>query len=160
MKRLQAAGYKQYEVSNFARPGKQSRHNTIYWRNLSYYGFGAGAHGYANGFRHVNVKAIQDYIDAADHGLPRLETFEVAREESMEDFMMIGLRLLEGVSASQFNSRYSCDMDIVFGKQLTQLTAKGLLEKTAEGYRLTEQGLLFGNDVFSAFIQEISSVRR
>ena len=68
--KLKAAGYEHYEISNFAKPGYESKHNSMYWRNEPYYGLGAGAHGYADGQRHVNVKGVQPFIDATLNRLP------------------------------------------------------------------------------------------
>lgn len=154
MRRLKEAGYEQYEISNFARPGRQSRHNSAYWRNESYYGIGAGAHGYMRGFRHVNIKGVQPYIDATREGLPILEKFEVAEQEAMEDFMMVGLRLLSGVKRVDFRQQFGRELEEVFPEQLKRLTAQCMLTADAEGYRLSEQGLLFGNDVFAQFLED------
>ncbi|WP_199624731.1 radical SAM family heme chaperone HemW [Paenibacillus alkalitolerans] len=152
MDRMKAAGYGQYEISNFAKPGYESKHNSVYWRNGSYYGIGAGAHGYVRGARHVNVKGIQPYIDAAKIGLPVLEKADVSEAEAMEDFMMVGLRLLEGVSRREFHSQFGVELEDRFGPALHSLTEGGLLEETAAGYRLTDRGILLGNEVFGAFI--------
>jgi oxygen-independent coproporphyrinogen-3 oxidase len=153
MRRLKAAGYEQYEISNFAKPGRQSRHNSAYWHNDSYYGLGAGAHGYMLGCRHVNIKGVQPYIDATHKGLPLLERFEVGEQEAMEDFMMVGLRLLSGVKREDFRQQFGRELEDVFPEQLRRLTAQSLLISDTSGYRLSEQGLLFGNDVFAQFLE-------
>lgn len=155
--RLGRAGYKQYEVSNFAKPGFESRHNGTYWRNEPYYGLGAGAHGYARGERHMNVKGVQAYIDAAAIGLPRKETHTVTVREAMEDFMMVGLRLLDGVREADFRRQFGgAASEDVFGEVLAKLREQGLLERFGEGeaagYRLTEKGIPLGNEVFGAFL--------
>jgi oxygen-independent coproporphyrinogen-3 oxidase len=152
MDRLRGAGYGQYEISNFAKSGFESRHNTVYWRNQSYYGLGAGAHGYMRGTRHVNVKGIAEYIEAANRELPRLETAEVGREEAMEDFMMVGLRLLQGVRRQDFTVQFGVRMEDVFGKTLERLVRMELLKTTSDGYRLSDRGILLGNEVFGAFL--------
>lgn len=152
MKRLREAGYVQYEISNFAKPGYESKHNSAYWLNHSYYGLGAGAHGYFERVRHVNAKGIQDYIDAARDGLPRKETSLISKEEAMEDFMMVGLRLLRGVRKEDFYKQFECSLDDKFAPQLNKLLTNRLLEPTDQGYRLSEQGIIFGNDVFGEFI--------
>lgn len=154
MRRLKAAGYEQYEISNFARPGRQSRHNSAYWHNDSYYGIGAGAHGYMKGNRHVNIKGVQPYIDATSKGLPILERFEVSEQEAMEDFMMVGLRLLAGVKREDFRQQFGKELEDVFPQQLERMTAQGMLTSDTVGYRLSEQGLLFGNDVFAQFLED------
>ncbi|WP_245347465.1 radical SAM family heme chaperone HemW [Cohnella lubricantis] len=158
--RLGGAGYRQYEISNFAKPGFGSRHNTTYWHNEPYYGLGAGAHGYALGQRHMNIKGVQAYIDAAnaDAGLPRKDTHEVTVREAMEDFMMVGLRLLEGVREADFSRQFGgASLSDVFGPVLAKLQEQGLLERFGvsdedAGYRLTERGIPLGNEVFGAFL--------
>ncbi|GFN30309.1 radical SAM family heme chaperone HemW [Paenibacillus xylaniclasticus] len=154
MNKLQAAGYKHYEISNFALPGMESRHNSTYWRNEPYYGLGAGAHGYARGERHLNIKGVQPYIEAAGARLPRLETNRVEEAEAMEDFMMVGLRLLEGVRCEAFSRQFpGHTIEAMFGAQLERLLSEGLLQgKPGEGYRLTDKGIPLGNEVFGAFI--------
>ncbi|MCM3339636.1 radical SAM family heme chaperone HemW [Paenibacillus sp. MER TA 81-3] len=157
MERMKAAGYDQYEISNFAKPGYESRHNTTYWRNEDYYGIGAGAHGYTKRERHLNIKGVTPYVEACHNGLPRLDTFCIDEAEAMEDFMMVGLRLLEGVSSDRFAEQFGgALLDKVFAAPLKRLLKQGLIEVTSEGYRLTEQGLLFGNDVFGSFVGLLS----
>lgn len=154
MERLSGEGYRQYEISNFARPGYESRHNITYWRNEPYYGVGAGAHGYALGSRHVNIKGVQPYIDAANRALPRLETNPVDAEDAMGDFMMVGLRMLDGVREEDFGRQFGgASMEETFGWALSKLQKQGLLMRTERGgYRLTPQGVLLGNEVFGAFV--------
>ncbi|WP_455072781.1 radical SAM family heme chaperone HemW [Paenibacillus caseinilyticus] len=152
MERLKSEGYGQYEISNFARPGYESRHNAMYWRNQSYYGLGAGAHGYVHGRRHVNIKGVQPYIDATRKGLPLLSGEEISVEEAMEDFMMVGLRMLRGVRQADFGMQFGRTLESVFGSVLEKLQGKGLLERTEEGYRLSSRGILLGNEVFGEFL--------
>lgn len=157
MDMLKENGYAHYEISNFAKPGYESRHNSTYWRNEPYYGLGAGAHGYANRMRHVNLKGITPYIDAAAEKLPRLETALVPEAEAMEDLMMVGLRLLAGVPASRFSNQFAGQtLEGKFGGVIHKLMDDGLLEaeKTENDtiYRLTDKGVLLGNEVFGSFI--------
>lgn len=152
MDRLKQAGYRQYEISNFAKPGYESRHNITYWRNEPYYGIGAGAYGYAGGIRHVNIKGVQPYIEATRNGYPHLDRQAVTRSEAMEDFMMVGLRLLDGVADYRFREQFGQSMDEVFGPVLQKLTAQRLLERTQEGYRLAPDAIVLGNEVFAEFI--------
>ncbi|WP_376768668.1 radical SAM family heme chaperone HemW [Paenibacillus foliorum] len=155
MKRLKQAGYEQYEISNFAKQGYESRHNSMYWLNRSYYGLGAGAHGYMYGKRHVNIKGVQPYIDSTLNGLPLLEQYEISEQDAMEDFMMVGLRMLCGVKRSDFSKQFGKELEDVFGDQLVRLTERKLLEPTEDGYRLSEHGLLLGNEVFGEFVSLI-----
>jgi len=157
MDMLKKNGYGHYEISNFAEPGYESRHNSTYWRNEPYYGLGAGAHGYVNRMRHVNLKGITPYIDAAANKLPRLESFEIPEAEAMEDLMMVGLRLLSGVPASRFSNQFAGQkLEDKFGDVIHKLMNDGLLEaeQTEDDiiYRLTDKGVLLGNEVFGAFI--------
>jgi putative oxygen-independent coproporphyrinogen III oxidase len=157
MDRLKEAGRNHYEISNFARPGYESRHNSTYWRNEPYYGLGAGAHGYASGLRHVNVKGVQPYIEYTKTKLPRLEENAVPEYEAMEDFMMVGLRLLKGVRASDYAAQFEGrKLEDKFGPIIEKLEKNGLLERIEEAgdtvYKLTDKGVLFGNDVFGSFI--------
>ncbi len=155
MDRMKGAGYKQYEISNFAKPGKESRHNITYWKNEDYYGFGAGAHGYVGHKRHINVKGVNPYNEAAGKGLPRLDEFEVPREEAMEDFMMVGLRMLDGMESDRFMKQFHVPVEEIFAKPLSKMMNLGLIERRAdgiEGYKLSEKGILSGNDVFGEFI--------
>lgn len=153
MDKMKKAGYEQYEISNFAKPGYGSRHNMTYWRNEDYYGLGAGAHGYVGGERHVNIKGVNPYNEAAQKGFPRLDHIEIDRDEAMEDFMMVGLRMLEGVSKTRFSRQFNGQqLDEVFHPQIQKLLSNNLLEPTEDGYRLSEKGLLFGNDVFAEFV--------
>jgi putative oxygen-independent coproporphyrinogen III oxidase len=152
MERLKQAGYVHYEISNYAKPGKESRHNTVYWKNESYYGIGAGAHGYVKGVRHVNVKGVQAYIEAVQAGLPRVETTPVSREEAQEDFMMVGLRLLQGVKREDYYRQFGEQIEEAFAGEIEKLVGKGLLEATSDGYRLTHQGIFLGNEVFAEFL--------
>lgn len=152
MERLKSAGYGQYEISNFAKPGYESRHNSMYWRNQSYYGLGAGAHGYVRGRRYVNIKGVQPYIDATRKGRPLLETSEVGEEEAMEDFMMVGLRLLQGVRKADFTEQFGRQLEDVFGGVLDKLCGQGLLDASPEGYKLSARGIWLGNEVFGEFL--------
>ncbi|WP_219836278.1 radical SAM family heme chaperone HemW [Paenibacillus sp. R14(2021)] len=156
IEKLTGAGFNHYEISNFAKPGFESRHNITYWRNEPYYGLGAGAHGYARGERHVNIKGIQPYLDAAASRLPRLETNPVPEEEAMEDFMMVGLRMLQGVNNDDFAAQFAGrTLESIFGDALQQLLKQGLIESTSGhggGYRLSKKGIPLGNEVFGAFI--------
>ncbi len=159
MDRMKAAGFKQYEISNFAKPGHESRHNITYWRNEDYYGLGAGAHGYAKRRRHINIKGVNPYVEACKQGLPRLEQFEVTKAEAMEDFVMVGLRMLDGIRFSDFAEQFGASLEETFHAPLHKMTSAGLLEMHEDhgGYRLSEKGVLFGNEVFAEFIGALTS---
>jgi oxygen-independent coproporphyrinogen-3 oxidase len=150
---LQQHGYVQYEVSNFAKDGRRSVHNSTYWHNEAYYGFGTGAHGYVHHIRHVNIKGIKEYLSRIKAGeRPILQKEQISVQEQMENYFILGLRLLEGVSLNQFQSQFGVPAENVFGEALKTLHSKNFLSKDGDILRLTEQGLLFGNDVFAQFL--------
>ena len=153
MNAMSTHGYRQYEISNFARPGYESRHNMTYWRNESYYGIGAGAHGYVNGERHVNAGPVQQYIQLVqERGLPRIEQFAVTAEEQMEDHMIMGLRMMSGVDEAGFSARFGVPLTDVFADSITDLIKAGLLERVNGHVRLTKRGIPLGNEVFARFL--------
>ncbi|RXT14809.1 radical SAM family heme chaperone HemW [Ammoniphilus sp. CFH 90114] len=152
-KEMARHSYLQYEISNFSKPGFESRHNQTYWKNEEYYGMGAGAHGYVKGRRHVNAGPVQQYIQLVqEKELPRVEEFAVAPQEAMEEYMIMGLRLMAGVSESEFQARYGTSLDSVFGEEVKELINIGLLEKTEGRICLTEKGIPLGNEVFMRFL--------
>lgn len=158
MSTMEAAGYTQYEISNFAKPGLESRHNITYWRNEDYYGLGAGAHGYVGRQRHMNIKGVNPYNEATRSGLPRLDSFPISEQEAMEDFMMVGLRMREGVSDRAFRSQFGKSLEDIFAASLHKMLKAGLLEQAGDTYRLSKQGILFGNDVFGEFVGALTEV--
>lgn len=157
IKKLSAHGLKQYEISNFARPGFESKHNLTYWKNNEYYGFGAGAHGYINGIRHVNAGPIDEYIELVKRkGLPSIETHQVQKNEAMEDMMIMGLRLAQGVSKNEFFQRYAVHIEEAYGEELNALYAKELLAIDGDHIFLTHKGKFLGNEVFATFLRDVN----
>ncbi|WPS89234.1 radical SAM family heme chaperone HemW [Brevibacillus halotolerans] len=150
---LEKNGMSMYEISNFAKPGKQSKHNKTYWLNQDYYGIGAGAHGYINGKRHVNAGPLAVYTRMAMEGSPRVEEFEVTQKEAMEEQMILGLRLREGVDMESFANRFGRTVQEEFGETLQQELQKGMIEIVDQHVRLTPKGLPLGNEVFAAFLR-------
>ncbi len=170
--RLEQAGYVQYEISNWARdlspslpaepPQYACRHNLQYWLTLPYLGLGAGAHGYAAGYRYTNVLRIRTYIErlrtASQREFPLspavVHIHRQTLEDEMEEFMMLGLRLTrQGINLEAFRQRFGRDARELYGKQITRLLQDGLLEVFEENrLRLTPRGRLLGNRVFREFI--------
>jgi oxygen-independent coproporphyrinogen-3 oxidase len=183
---LEANGYFQYEISNWAKrikgqeskvqsptfgvrpltPAFACRHNLQYWRSLPYLAFGAGAHGYANGYRYSNVLRIKTYIERlnTDHrslniAFPlspaTVNHHKQTLNDDMSEFMITGLRLTqEGVSFSEFEKRFGRSLYAVFGKEVEGLLKVGLLESPSaeQILRLTPRGRLLGNQVFMRFV--------
>jgi oxygen-independent coproporphyrinogen III oxidase len=166
--RLQKAGFEQYEISNWACRDSSgqllsSKHNLQYWRNQPYLGFGAGAHGFAGGYRTANVLGIQAYIQRCREGQQRefplgpalANALPVDRWTEMQETMMVGLRLIqEGVSNTAFTRRFGQTMEQAFGKQIQMLVGQSLLEWEGDRLRLTPNGKLLGNRVFIEFVGE------
>jgi oxygen-independent coproporphyrinogen III oxidase len=173
MECLEAKGWNQYEISNWARSDAQGnsfscQHNLQYWRNFSYLGFGAGAHGYARNIRTENVLSPAVYIkrfkdlpssnNLVFPGTPATKSLTpVDRATEIAETMMMGLRLVEeGVSDRAFMTRFNSTLDDVFHEAITRLSVQGLLEWRQAGQRrslcLTHRGRLLGNRVFIEFI--------
>ncbi len=163
--RLEAAGFTQYEISNWARRDEQGRlldcrHNLQYWLARPYFGFGAGAHGYVGDTRAANVRGVNEYIRRINRGAARFplgaavsETWPIDRRTAMQEMMMVGLRLVEsGVERADFLGRFGASVDEIFGREIHDLVAKGLLEDGGECIRLTRRGRLLGNLVFMQFV--------
>jgi oxygen-independent coproporphyrinogen-3 oxidase len=152
--RLTRAGYAQYEISNWSRPGFQCRHNLIYWRHEPYLGFGPGAHSYAGDRRWWNVRPVPQYIQRLRAGQsPERDGETIDERLAMGETMMLGLRLVaEGVEFGRFRSAFGRSLDEVFGDEIRVLQARGLLETVDGRVRLTAEGRLLGNQVFAEFL--------
>lgn len=151
---LRAGGYHHYEVSSFCLPGYESRHNTIYWRIDPYLGLGPGAHGYWDDFRYSNVLLPDDYAkELSSQRLPIAQRQTVSTDELMDDTMIFGLRLLEGVDRARFRRRFGVDVQDVYPRELDRLQRLGLIHLDAERVRLTSDGLMLGNQVFAEFLR-------
>jgi oxygen-independent coproporphyrinogen-3 oxidase len=149
-------GYAQYEISNFAKTGYESKHNITYWDNESYYGIGAGAHGYVDGLRIANHGPLKKYMEAIDEtGFPYKEQHLVTKQERMEEEMFLGLRKTAGVSISSFKEKFGADLLTIFKDPIEENIQKGLLENRDNHIRLTRNGKFLGNEVFQAFIGAI-----
>ncbi|MBR5270328.1 MAG: oxygen-independent coproporphyrinogen III oxidase [Anaerotignum sp.] len=146
-------GYEQYEISNFAKKGRQSRHNRIYWQAEEYLGMGLGSHSYMNRERFHNIYDMQDYIRAdGDVSLLKEEVEVISREDALAEFMFLGLRLTEGVSFARFEERFGEEMKNIYGSQIEKLVKDGLLTEDEKGIRLTERGTDISNVVFEEFL--------
>jgi oxygen-independent coproporphyrinogen-3 oxidase len=141
---LRTLGIERYEISNFARPGFESLHNLKYWRLEPYLGFGADAHSFDGRVRWQNVENAADYVERVrSGGSPRLSE-EPAR--AGEEKFFVGLRLTEGVQPAPAEWRQ-------WEEPIERFVAQGLLERAGTRLRLTEQGILFSNEVFAEFVQ-------
>ncbi|MCO7126348.1 radical SAM family heme chaperone HemW [Sporolactobacillus shoreicorticis] len=150
---LEKHGLHHYEISNFAKPGYEGVHNSMYWHNEEYYGIGAGAHGYWKGIRYANAGPVKKYIEhVCKQGNARVSEHEVTFTEKMEEEMFLGLRLMRGVSVEHFKEKFGRPIEQVYGKQLEQLKARGLIHERDGRLAMTPKGVFLGNNVFEAFL--------
>lgn len=148
--RLAAAGYEQYEISNFAKPGFESRHNTKYWRLDPVYGFGVSAHSFDGFERYANERDTANYVELIE----KSATTEVYRERinAASEFVFLGLRLNTGVSLAEYRERFTIDLEEKYSEELERLRDHGLIDFFDDKLRLTRKGMLYSNEVFEVFI--------
>lgn len=152
---LEVAGYHQYEISNFAKEGKESRHNQIYWLDEPYRGVGMGAHSYWQGKRFHNPLSLEDYLRKAQAGEALWEEVEAISEaEEMSEFMFLGLRMTKGIEKDRFLRRFGRTLEEVYGPAVEKMKAEGLLEEAEGWLRLTARGVDVSNHVFVEFLPE------
>jgi putative oxygen-independent coproporphyrinogen III oxidase len=153
MEEMEQHGYSQYEISNFSKPGYESKHNLTYWNNDYYYGFGAGAHSYVNGWRRSNAGPLKKYMEQiADGNLPIFQEHQTSKAEQIEEEMFLGLRKIDGVSISHFIEKFDMDPLQIFEKEISDLIAKKWIEVNKDNIYLTKTGRLLGNEVFQSFL--------
>ena len=150
---LDAAGYAQYEISNVARPGRESRHNLKYWTMGAWRGYGCGAHSTIAGERWQNLSSTADYMARVESGEPvdvgrrALSTAERAGEA-----LFTGLRLTAGLDADLLSSRYGVRVWEAYGENLAQWTESGLVWRQGNRFGLTRTGMLVSNDILASFV--------
>lgn len=143
VERLDAAGLRRYEISNFSKPGHESRHNLKYWRLDPYLGFGADAHSFDGELRWQNSETVADYVARWKHG--GVARVEETRAVTHEERFFVGLRLMEGIEASPAER-------LRHAEPIARLVEAGLLEDTGIRLKLTSRGVLLSNEVFQEFI--------
>jgi oxygen-independent coproporphyrinogen-3 oxidase len=147
--RLQAAGYENYEISNWSLPGHQSRHSLTYWHNLPYLGMGAGAYSFFGGRRFSNVLEPREYIRLLKlQQRPEAESETVDRTQEMSETAFLALRTAQGLHLPTFEQRFSQPFTQFVGNRLHMVEEAGLLERDREWLRLSKRGRLLGNEVF------------
>ncbi|NWG16673.1 MAG: radical SAM family heme chaperone HemW [Chloroflexi bacterium] len=159
---LESAGYEQYEISNWARPGYACRHNLQYWRNLPYPGLGPGAHGYAGGVRYSTILSPHKYIQALEtteavFAFPLTpatdQSVRVDREAEIADTLLMGLRLTqEGISRAVFRERFGADVLDLYQALIEKYRSYGLLEVDEDRVRLTRKGRFLSNLIFRELV--------
>lgn len=169
---LRKAGYERYEISNYARPGYECRHNCGYWQGTEYLGFGLGAASLFGGLRFSNVSDIERYtlslgaeVCNVDNEADGIESYiracewiddesvqKLSENELIEEFMFLGLRMCEGISCEEFRERFNKDIYSVYGDVLSELSQKNLMINNNGRWRLTDYGIDLSNRVLSEFL--------
>jgi oxygen-independent coproporphyrinogen-3 oxidase len=153
MDRLESAGLRQYEISNVARPGRESRHNVKYWSDGEWLAFGCGAHGTRGGVRWKNVSGTEEYIARVTNGAdPVAERRILSAEERVEEALFTRLRLVDGIELHEFAARYGVDVWEKYGPALEPFVAAGWLVREGPRLRLTRPGMLMANEVMAVFV--------
>lgn len=153
IQRLAEAGMHRYEISNYAKPGKECRHNLGYWDRVEYLGIGAGSSSLIKGERFDHIRDRKAYIEKIRNGGSILIDREILSVESqMEEFMYLGLRKIVGVSRTDFQNYFGKNVDDVYGKILDKLEEEQLLEFSGNRIRLTHRGMDVSNCVLAEFL--------
>jgi oxygen-independent coproporphyrinogen-3 oxidase len=142
---LSAAGYHHYEISNWAKPGRESVHNLKYWRRQAYLGFGAGAHSFSGTQRWANAHDAANYVSAMDgENLPIQSVEMITPEAALEEELFLGLRQLDGIDVSRIESAYAVNL----ASRFDPLASSGLVERNGSNVRLTPSRISVSNEVF------------
>ncbi|PHO08357.1 coproporphyrinogen III oxidase [Thermoanaerobacterium thermosaccharolyticum] len=150
---LQKNGYKHYEISNYAIPGYECRHNTLYWKDLQYIGFGPGAYSFVNNRRCGNVKDIKKYIEMMNRTGYAIEDIDVLDEkDKMSEYMFLGLRMMDGVYDKDFKTRFGKSMFSIFKNAIDKNIGLNLLIREGDNIKLTQKGIDVSNNVFEDFL--------
>lgn len=153
---LKEAGYEQYEISNYAKPGKESRHNLKYWERGDYLGLGLGAASMVRNIRMSNTKDMRTYLERCDKPKTMREDVQFLEEpRQMEEFMFLGLRKTRGVSKKEFKRIFGREMDMVYEKALHKCLENGMLLAHKDRIFLSEEGTLLSNMVLSEFLFDL-----
>ncbi|MBI5409706.1 MAG: radical SAM family heme chaperone HemW [Nitrospirae bacterium] len=153
---LTANGYVHYEISNFALPGYQCRHNLNYWDRGEYYGVGLGAHSFIDGKRFYNTDNLDEYLKMISEGKsPIKETEDITADKAFFEAFFLGLRKTEGINLKAFSERYGKDILQLYGEKIGELQDAGLMElgtnRLNRYLRLTRKGILLSNEIFAGF---------
>ncbi len=154
---LQEYGYSRYEISNYAKPGYECRHNIGYWQRKEYLGIGLGASSLIGKTRFRHISDFEKYfsiVHSANNSCKALceEAVLLSVEDEMEEFMFLGLRMMCGVRKSEFLRTFGISMDEIYAEQLKRMRENGLLEMNGDMVRLTKRGIDISNYVFEHFL--------
>jgi oxygen-independent coproporphyrinogen-3 oxidase len=150
---LASRGFERYEISNFARGKKYSAHNLKYWHCEEYFGLGAAAHSFLDGERISTTRNIRDFIDGLEivnNDINVIDSKVAVKGEALaDDYVMLAMRLSEGVNVADFNAKFGIDFNEKYGALLDDYVDEGFVEKDERGYRFTSQGMFVSNYILS-----------
>lgn len=152
---LKENGYNQYEISNFSKKTYESKHNTNCWKQKQYIGLGTSAHSYLNKKRYSNTNNIEEYIkNIQENNISKNITIheEQTEESTMNEYMLLGLRMIQGININEFKQKFKIDPTIKYKEILEKLQKENLIQITKTSIKLTKQGIDFGNIVWEEFI--------
>lgn len=153
--KLELNGYNHYEISNFSKKGKESKHNLNCWKQKQYIGVGAAAHSYFKDIRYSNTNNIEEYIkNIKENNIEKNRKIEEKQtiEDKKNEFMMLGFRMIEGVNIADFKAKFVDNPLYVYREKIKKLTDEGLIEVDLNNIKLTNKGLDLANAVFEEFI--------
>lgn len=143
VEKLAAAGYDRYEISNYAKPGRECRHNCIYWERGEYLGLGCAAHSLMNGVRFENPRLLEEYLG----GTRRLDEIRLTEADAMEETVMLSTRMCRGMNLAEYREEFGVDFEARHGREIERLAKMGLLKIENGFLRLTRAGMELQNAV-------------
>lgn len=149
---LKNKGYARYEISNYALPGRECRHNIGYWKLIPYLGLGLGSSSFFEEVRFSNTKDLKTYLRGEDFSQEDSSYVFLDKRQRMEEFMFLGLRMMEGISRSEFQKMFGVQLEAIYGNVLDKLQQQGLLRQQEGRVSLTEAGISVSNYVLSEFL--------
>ncbi|EOT2957762.1 oxygen-independent coproporphyrinogen III oxidase [Clostridium perfringens] len=150
---LEENGFNQYEISNYAKEGKECRHNLAYWNMDNWIGVGSAAASYINGKRIKNISSVEKYINSINEkGEAVEEIINNSKNDNMEEFMFMGLRKINGIDENEFKNRFSMNINDVYGEILNKYTGEGLLIRESGRIFLSEKGIEISNIIMADFL--------
>lgn len=153
MEELTLAGFEQYEISNFARPGKRCRHNEVYWAGDEYWAFGPGAARYLNGRRETNIRSVLGWLNRMEQGLsPVVDAEELEPRHRAHELLFLGLRRCDGIDRADFRRRTGFELNEIASTAIAENVARGWLVDTGSTIRLTREGRFVADRVVADFL--------
>ena len=150
---LEENGFNQYEISNYAKEGKECRHNLAYWNMDNWIGVGSAAASYINGKRIKNINSVEEYINSINEkGEAVEEIINNSKNDNMEEFMFMGLRKINGIDENEFKKRFSMNINDVYGEILNKYIGEGLLIRESGRIFLSEKGIEISNIIMADFL--------